>query len=62
MLDSISPLLETLITKHQEKSEESSLYSHDIFIPSLRKLRKLAGMPHAFTFCSSIRLKDYVLA
>lgn len=44
MLDSISPLLETLITKHQEKSEESSLYSHDIFIPSLRKLRKLAEL------------------
>lgn len=44
MLDSISPLLETLTTNHQEKSEESSLYSHDVLIPSLRKLRKLAEL------------------
>ncbi|XP_038902931.1 centromere/kinetochore protein zw10 homolog isoform X1 [Benincasa hispida] len=44
MLDSISPLLETLTTKHQVKLEESSLYSHDVLIPSLRKLRKLAEL------------------
>lgn len=44
MLDSTSSLLETLTTKHQDKMEEPSLYSLDVLIPSLRKLRKLAEL------------------
>ena len=48
MLESLSSLLESLAAIQVEKSQEGIACTIDDFIPSLYKIRKLAGMFDCF--------------